>query len=178
MIKLTEIFSVCQTKILLWEIGNINTGKGLNHPIRILLDSFLSCQQEEQAMTWWIHHLYSNNYGLVIDIHSTWNHSHSIVDGGFDVMSRVTRFTPRTLLQIFRATSSRNLCSKQYPEFQNCMRKNENFRILYLRRGEGEGGKRLIPGFFSHTTMVNKTKENAIFLDIKKLVTCNTYSDM
>jgi len=39
-------------------------------------------------------------------------YSHSIVDGGFEVMSCTTRFTPRTPLQIFRLTSSRNLCSK------------------------------------------------------------------
>jgi len=39
-------------------------------------------------------------------------YSHSMVEGGFDVMSRTTRFTPWTLLQIFRETSSRNLCSK------------------------------------------------------------------
>ena len=42
------------------------------------------------------------------------SHSHSIVPGGFDVMSYTTRFTPRTPLQMRDATSCRNFGSKGY----------------------------------------------------------------
>lgn len=42
------------------------------------------------------------------------HHSHSMVPGGFEVMSYTTRFTLRTPLQMREATSCRNLDSNGY----------------------------------------------------------------
>src|ERR1700689_1642051 len=41
------------------------------------------------------------------------NHSHSIVPGGFDVMSETTRLTPLTSLMMRVAVSPRNFMSKE-----------------------------------------------------------------
>ncbi len=48
-------------------------------------------------------------------------HSHSIVAGGFGVMSQTTRLTPFTLVAIFSATAVMNLKgSSTIPAFTNC----------------------------------------------------------
>ena len=50
-----------------------------------------------------------------------WRHSHSIVAGGFGVMSQTTRFAPFTLVAIFSATMVTNLNgSSTMPAFTNC----------------------------------------------------------
>jgi hypothetical protein len=46
----------------------------------------------------------------VLGLTTTGRHSHSIVPGGFDVMSYVTRLIPRTSLIMRLATRPRNAC--------------------------------------------------------------------